>query len=880
MATSSCSELNQLTTAQESQHSHQPQDPLNLMHGGIFSHEYITYSIVIIIISIGMMMTLPKLSAMLQRFLQLKKLILDCQIPLEEIEPFIVDGQVFPPYIKELGWKFHVHTDKNHDQVHSPQDTSPFLLGERAVVIGGSIAGLLSASCLSPFFKEVVLIERSKYVEGESVVKHRHGDLPHILVNRGQSILEKLFPGIIQEVRTKSAQITLNPSSHQQYETPLERRSSNTCDQNDFKATSSTGDSMISKTQQQQFSDSSQQQHNSQKTIPSPPSPSRTTSSAKPYFVMKNFFNASEHLKLIYSSDQSQPLKRVQNGNHEVTIVSRGMWESTIRDYVFKATKNIKVYDGYQVLSNGKGIKLRVEPIRRGSSSDQQRQQQENQETQSLSSTQQLNVQVCGVIIQKVEKSNTTTGSLATTSTQHIHHHHTKGSQSNHSQDDTIELDCDLVVNCGGIHTCADYSKLLKGVEHAMIWATVDPSLGGSSTKTLSSTTIHGHEACQENKTQPQNTTIPPQQQQQQLLYSTRINNKVRYHCFYFEPKDEAFDWFEKGIPGKLLRSPVTVVHDDDEEDPQDPKANSQKTKPYYAFYHLLTYPQTKGVLCIPMERNMFMINLITIADEEKENNRRISEGLTLENAKERIIEYYAKGAPFEKDLISVLNCMKDQPIRIPPPYEKEGNMFVHYEELLHYENPMNHHETFLSGFIAMGDSVSSMNPVYAQGMTTCLESTLILRESIKELLAQQLKKTVSRCTNKHTPKREELAQSVPTTKGSSVFDHEFCSKFQQAIYYMLFIPWLMTSSDDIRYCDTEIPDRKHAPSSSRQQPSRHDNSHINHSKTYSRSCRWQKYMVAPLLDFMLYHIFSSGSTTEIVANYFYTILNMQDGFR
>lgn len=918
------------------------------------SKERITYLILILITILAMVAAVLKLSKWLQRCLQLKKWILDCQMPLERIEPFIVEGQVCPPFciqpLHEEGCnsrKLFVNSEqkKHHDPTSVEDKSSLMMLGERVVIIGGSIAGLLSASCLSPFFKEVVLIERSKYEEGESVVKHRHGDLPHILVNRGQSVLDRLFPGIIQEVRRKSAQLwspQTTPSSqqdhHQQQQeeeekTPLETRVYET-------HPPPPRPNLEDKFQPKQQDSSS------------PPTSDRvllnnhleSTRPRPPRFVMKNYFNASQHLKLIYS-ENSQPLKRVPDGNHEVTIVSRGMWESTIREYVFKGARNIKVYDGYQVLSNGKGIKVRVEPRGRSEkegtaccwrstklssnansssssvSTDQQQQQPPMPQSISDSQPQQYNVQVCGVIMKKVE----TSGGGGTTRHHHVHSTHTTSNSStttsppttnndtlkhtnshDHHDDDTIELDCDLLVNCGGIQTSTEFSKLLRGVEQIMIRATVDPSLQRSDDGLLG---IEGHKSTIEDES-----SLP-----QHLLFSSRINNKVRYHCFYFEPNEEAFDLLEKGIPGKLLRSPVTIVRDDDKHDDKEEDAfasshsfssqddhdhggwneiDHNQKRNYYAFYHLLTYPQTKGVLCIPMERNMFMINLITIADAEKENNRRISEGLTLQNAKERIIEYFAKGSPFEKDLISVLQCMKDQPLRIPPPYEKEGNIFVHYDQFFHFENPVNHNETFLSGFIAMGDSVSSMNPVYAQGMTICLESALILREAIKELVLQQRKqgseanKLVSSLPreDEHHPNGEShhsliTLEKNPTSsstthslhsKSSRVFDYEFCSNFQQAIHYMLFIPWLMTSSDDIRYCDTEIPDRLPKASSKSSQRTFHNNT----PKSYSRSCRWQKYMIAPLLDLMLYRIFSSGSTTEIVANYFYTILNMQDGFR
>ncbi len=46
-------------------------------------------------------------------------------------------------------------------------------LGERAVVIGSGIAGLLSARQLSPFFDELILLDRDRIPEGLSFPKTR-----------------------------------------------------------------------------------------------------------------------------------------------------------------------------------------------------------------------------------------------------------------------------------------------------------------------------------------------------------------------------------------------------------------------------------------------------------------------------------------------------------------------------------------------------------------------------------------------------------------------------------------------------------------------------------------------------------------------------------
>lgn len=72
----------------------------------------------------------------------------------------------------------------------------------RAVVIGGSIAGLLTGQALSATFDEVVVVERddldttSREVR-RGVPQARH---PHTLLRRGEQILNTLFPGITDDL--------------------------------------------------------------------------------------------------------------------------------------------------------------------------------------------------------------------------------------------------------------------------------------------------------------------------------------------------------------------------------------------------------------------------------------------------------------------------------------------------------------------------------------------------------------------------------------------------------------------------------------------------------------------------------------------------------
>ncbi len=84
----------------------------------------------------------------------------------------------------------------------------PTAIEKKAIVIGGSIAGLLTAQVLTKYFHHVTIIERDRFPEKP---EQRHG-IPqahhvHALLIRGQQILEQLFPGIIAELTNSGAPI-------------------------------------------------------------------------------------------------------------------------------------------------------------------------------------------------------------------------------------------------------------------------------------------------------------------------------------------------------------------------------------------------------------------------------------------------------------------------------------------------------------------------------------------------------------------------------------------------------------------------------------------------------------------------------------------------
>jgi flavin-dependent dehydrogenase len=78
----------------------------------------------------------------------------------------------------------------------------------QAVVIGGSIAGLLSARVLSDHFEKVIILEREPLPDGPEVRKStpqaRH---IHALLEAGKRTLEALFPGMVEEMVAEGADL-------------------------------------------------------------------------------------------------------------------------------------------------------------------------------------------------------------------------------------------------------------------------------------------------------------------------------------------------------------------------------------------------------------------------------------------------------------------------------------------------------------------------------------------------------------------------------------------------------------------------------------------------------------------------------------------------
>lgn len=79
-------------------------------------------------------------------------------------------------------------------------------LGRHAVVIGGSIAGLLTARVLTDYFEQVTLIERDRFpLQPEPRRGIPQCTQLHILLTRGRQIIEDLFPGLEAELIAQGA---------------------------------------------------------------------------------------------------------------------------------------------------------------------------------------------------------------------------------------------------------------------------------------------------------------------------------------------------------------------------------------------------------------------------------------------------------------------------------------------------------------------------------------------------------------------------------------------------------------------------------------------------------------------------------------------------
>lgn len=78
---------------------------------------------------------------------------------------------------------------------------------EKAIVLGGSIAGLLAARVLADHFQEVVILERDRLPEKPEIRRGTpQAQHVHFLLKRGVDIIEALFPGIFSALEQDGAE--------------------------------------------------------------------------------------------------------------------------------------------------------------------------------------------------------------------------------------------------------------------------------------------------------------------------------------------------------------------------------------------------------------------------------------------------------------------------------------------------------------------------------------------------------------------------------------------------------------------------------------------------------------------------------------------------
>src|SRR5271166_6172978 len=107
---------------------------------------------------------------------------------------------------KVLKHSFRDQEDEMHTTLDSTDPTAKVFPRRHAVVVGGSMAGMLAARVLADHFKLVTLLERDHLPDTPS---HRMG-LPqarhvHVLLERGRMALERLLPGLTTDLLAAGA---------------------------------------------------------------------------------------------------------------------------------------------------------------------------------------------------------------------------------------------------------------------------------------------------------------------------------------------------------------------------------------------------------------------------------------------------------------------------------------------------------------------------------------------------------------------------------------------------------------------------------------------------------------------------------------------------
>lgn len=81
-------------------------------------------------------------------------------------------------------------------------------VGERAVIVGASISGLVTARVLADGFDEVTIVERDELPDEPRTRKGApHAHHPHVLQEAGRAIVEDLFPGLGEDLKSEGGLI-------------------------------------------------------------------------------------------------------------------------------------------------------------------------------------------------------------------------------------------------------------------------------------------------------------------------------------------------------------------------------------------------------------------------------------------------------------------------------------------------------------------------------------------------------------------------------------------------------------------------------------------------------------------------------------------------
>lgn len=107
---------------------------------------------------------------------------------------------------------------------NTPESLSPSAAPQRgtAIVVGGSMAGLLAARVLAEHFNKVLILDRDLFPDGpmprKGVPQARH---VHLLLVKGRRILEALFPGLPADLVAAGAVPPLDLSADMAWSSPV-----------------------------------------------------------------------------------------------------------------------------------------------------------------------------------------------------------------------------------------------------------------------------------------------------------------------------------------------------------------------------------------------------------------------------------------------------------------------------------------------------------------------------------------------------------------------------------------------------------------------------------------------------------------------------------